>query len=587
MFERGSAHNKFTDPTVTHTTVPSMAVLQAEHRHFPNIRSPDIHHAMVQEQRASGVSAATKSRAMTMDKLERHPAETRLPPHLSPEFPSNNSFQRQLHYATASPSTATQKRKPLEFRTILWKRNTPIVIRINTLAADRIDQANMISTISPEMESHSKRDSIARQSQDGPDVTSSSANPLADKVESLRRVFDRNQEPALFLPFLQKSRRNTAPEKAGPSLPIMVSTTVAVTTYRASSNSSQSSGSSVIVTANSRNPPQRIVPLSLSGSRDGSIVTPTRPPRNKLKKKRESPVKSRISLFENLNQSNSSASLPTERAKSHDSGIPHGADRKRLPGWEFKRGSRLLRVLSFGGKGNNGKERFSFLNSVSTRRESTFFVQGTMYKVPNRDDSPEKLLPPMAAILPATTAWSSIDLVNNTSETLPNLFHSTSTLSGRILPTRKSYGALVSKPDWEARNAAATFIDPFSSPPSSTYDPSPLAENGIPATIQESSTSPVGIPLQRHRSRYPSSFGRKAGDRLMKRSIARPVLTPDEGMAVPTRRSSLSLSWGRRAAAAAFAIGRRLKERRTSRSQSIKSNEGRSNSRAAVNTDDD
>ncbi|KAK3349084.1 hypothetical protein B0T25DRAFT_609594 [Lasiosphaeria hispida] len=466
------------------------------------------------------------------------------------------------------------------------------------------------------MDSHPKRDSIVGQSQESPDIASDSVNPLADKVKSLRTVFDRPQEPALFLPFLQKSRRDTAPEKAGPSLPIMVSTTVAVTTYRASSNSSQSSGSSVIVTANSGNPPPNIVPFSLEGSRDGSIETPTRPPRNKLKKKRESPVKSRISLFESLNQSNSSASLPTARAKSHDSGIPHGTDRKRLPGWEFKRGSRVLRALSFGSgkgkvkdkgstkssgksslevpkrnsladaKGKHRPERFSFLNSVSTRRESTFFVQGTMYKI-KHDGSPEQSLPPTAATLPGTTAWSSIDLVNNTSETLPNLFHSTSTLSGRILPTRKSYGALVSKPDWEARNAAATFIDPFSSPLSSTYDSRPSGDNGIPPTIKESSTSPAETPLHRQRSRYPSSFGRKAGERMLKRSVAGPILSPDEGLAVPARRSSLSLSWGRRAAAAAFAIGRRLKERRTSRSQSIKSNEGRTSSRAAGNADDD
>jgi len=438
--------------------------------------------------------------------------------------------------------------------------------------------------------------------------------PQIGKVQALRAVFYRPPEPAMFLPFFKKNRRDTAPAKSGPSLPITVSTTVAVSTQRTSSQSRSSSGGSVVVSSLTSNVGVVNVP-SLPDPRDTVTYTPSRPPRNKLRKRRESPVKDRISLFENMAQDPGSAVQKPARSKSYDSGAASGMDRKRVPGWEFKRGSKMFRVLSFGSnKGTNSSKltkskaaskivtakssleamkrnsiavpstsrrtsKLSFLQSAAARRESAIIVRGSVYKVPNQEWSPEQH-PPAKAIGPSTAVWSSVDLVNNTTETPPTLFHAASTRSGRILPTRKSYGALVLKPDWEARGDT-TFTNPFESDAGTGQDGEFSAtESNLPSTITESVISrgePGTSPMRR--SRYPSSFGRKAGQTL-KRIAVGPILSPDEGRAVPSRRSSLSHSWGRRAAAAAFAIGRRLRERRTSgsRSQSVQGGEGGSSS---------
>lgn len=421
-------------------------------------------------------------------------------------------------------------------------------------------------------------------------------------VKALRRVFDKPQEQSLFYPFSEKSRRDAIPSKSRLSLPIMVSTTVAATTQ------------AVPLMGGRPAEPFRTgdrgeaVGSSLTGSRDGAADSPSRHhKRNRLRKRKPSPVKERIGLFEQLSCPTSTMSLPSNsRTKSYDPAISTGKDRKRLAGWEFKHGSRLLRALSFGSvRRTSGKvkapivehnsrnqgeasgdsrsnsssvtsrtkskgERFSFLHLTSSRRR-TVGPQATTYPAPNQDDSPERE-PPSRATQPSTMA-SSKNLASNknTRETSPSLFHVTNPRTGQAVSPRKSYGVLSTKPAWEEVESTM-FRDPFknNAPNNNNNASSDNSSSGEPpSTASQLSSvlpilSPAKLPLAgaaRRKPRYPSSYGRKAGSSL-KRGAARPILSEEEGRAVPPmRRASRSLSWGRRAAAAAFAVGRRLKER--------------------------
>ncbi|KAK5662294.1 hypothetical protein OQA88_8200 [Cercophora sp. LCS_1] len=355
------------------------------------------------------------------------------------------------------------------------------------------------------------------------------------------------------------------------------------------------------------------MPASFTEQGPSQPETPSRPPRNKLrKKKEESPVKERISLFESLSQpAIGDWNLSKKRRpKSYDSGAH--MERRLHPAWDFKRSSRLLRALSFGSKGSRidlkAKEtkdpgpKPSFesakgcgvadtqgkqTSSTASQADSVVMAQGTVYNISNQEVSSERSpVPQRPTAVPAagTAAWSSMDLVNNTSERPPTLFHSSSSKSGRILPTRKSYGALEPKPVWPA----ASFTDPFNN---GEANPRVRAHSPIPS----------------RKSRYPSSYGHKADN--LKRQAHGPILSPDQGeghsfpkagdavpardvspappVDLPVRQTSLSMSWGRRAAAAAFAIGRRLKERRTSaRSQSVQSRDGAGSQRAVSREDE-
>lgn len=421
-------------------------------------------------------------------------------------------------------------------------------------------------------------------------------------VKALRRVFDKPQEQSLFYPFSEKSRRDAIPSKSRLSLPIMVSTTVAATTQTGPQTGGRPAESF-------RTGDQcEAVGSSLIGSRDGAADSPTRHhKRNRLRKRKPSPVKERIGLFEQLSCPTSTISLPSNsRSKSYDPAISAGKDKKRLAGWEFKHGSRLLRALSFGSvrrasgrvkapsvehnRGNQGEvsdsrsnsssvtsktkskgERFSFLHLTNSRRR-TVGPLATTYPAPNQDDSPERE-PPSRATQPSTMASSTNPARNkNTREIAPSLFHAINPRTGQAVSPRKSYGVLSTKPAWEEVESTM-FRDPFKHPAPVTNNASDNSSSGEPpSTASQLSSvlpilSPAKLPLPvavKRKHRYPSSYGRKAGNSL-KRGAARPILSEEEGRAVPPmRRGSRSLSWGRRAAAAAFAVGRRLKESRGS-----------------------
>ncbi|KAK1832025.1 hypothetical protein QBC39DRAFT_405861 [Podospora conica] len=164
---------------------------------------------------------------------------------------------------------------------------------------------------------------------------------------------------------------------------------------------------------------------------------------------------------------------------------------------------------------------------------------------------------------------SSFDLAGKTQDTSPSLnmnFATDPRIGQMATAARKSYGVLSTKPAWE-QIEGTIFRDPFKyvvpnntsdstsdEPPSSAVYPSTtlLERNKIPSPAKPPL---AGVAAARRKARYPSSYGRKAGNSL-KRGAARPILSEEEGRAVVRRPS-----WGRRAAAAAFAVGRRLKER--------------------------
>ncbi|KAK3381829.1 hypothetical protein B0H63DRAFT_546524 [Podospora didyma] len=410
--------------------------------------------------------------------------------------------------------------------------------------------------------------------------------------------------PSLFFPNFDKSR-DAALGKAHPSLPIMVSTTVAVSTHRVSDTSPSSEGSSFTTAIEGGSNARRYtLPSSSTLLKQGPIEDLTRPPRNRLqKKRRESPVKERISLFKHLSRSSTSVmSLPVVgRAKSHNS-KPHSRSNpldsidQKIRAWEPKRatGSKLLRALSLSGgrdrtaspktskgtsakssgkssgkgsgtntkrssltdsNGNSGQDRFSLV----PRRDSTFFVKETTWKVASGNSSAG---PPQSSssATATTTASSSTEVVDKTADSNPTLFPMRRTMSGRILPARKSYGAIDStKPNWEVHG------DPPSSSSEQHLQFAVSHSRNSSSTIHDRAKSPAP-PRRKSRSRYPSPFSKMMGRDILKTSRASPVLTHNDGAPAKQARRS-SFSWGKRAAAAAFGVGRRLKERRTSLSR--------------------
>ncbi|KAK0665437.1 hypothetical protein QBC41DRAFT_358881 [Cercophora samala] len=480
-------------------------------------------------------------------------------------------------------------------------------------------------------------------------------------------------------PFLQhwRTRRETAPVKSGPSLPIMVSTTVAVRTHRDSSSVASSSRRSTPFPAKveealrkSRGSSSQYGRLSQDGAGEG----PTK----------DSPVKDRIGLFEHLSRPRTGSSASgSQKSRGSSSKVLKSRNSVRRPSVsELRRGARALRALSLTGRkesktgdtvvkaaessstlpvrtrhsvavvkqgllrddevplnsGTAGKPLGSRVLlranttaktdglSLTPRQDSTFFVKGTMWKVPRTNHAPIKHEEPSSNEAkprqPSYKPPSSTELVKKTATTKPTLFHPTSARDGRILPDRKSYGALEQKRSWETSTTATApgaAADPFfdnasaqkttdpvpvpvpgdgngfgsnsqhrhQTPPvmksvvhqaTSTISASPTASHYSPGTITPSHSTAelprpgptTAAPLKKHHSSlYPSSLGKKAGEGWKnKAGGVGPVLSPDLVHAVKHGGGSRhsSLSWGKRAAAAALGIGRRLKERRASSS---------------------
>ncbi|KAK4168408.1 hypothetical protein QBC43DRAFT_297031 [Cladorrhinum sp. PSN259] len=451
-------------------------------------------------------------------------------------------------------------------------------------------------------------------------------------------------------PFLQhwRTRRETAPIKSGPSLPIMVSTTVAVTTQRASS-SADSSIPSASVSAREDDRRRSIASSAYSkGYQDGPVENPR-------KDTGDSPVKDKISIFEHLNNLDTKSPLTIARFQNHSASSSLGNSRqdqfaaKRPSASELKKGARALRALSLTGRrksrairttlpipknpdkavkfpvrvrhsiavsrgeetdGSAGDNNQRALGSkamgvvarmdgytLTPRPDSTFFVKGTMWKVPHTNPSPERPSYSRKASTISNSAPqppSSTDLVHKTIDTRPNLFYSASSKTGRILPDRKSYGALEGKQSWDPHPlTGATLADPFLDSSTQNTDlylqaahvefpainlepPTP-----VPNTTSSSSSTPaLSLPILeppikfQKRPKLPiiASFGKKSGENAKKTAPLGPVLSPDLAhgrrsvSSDNSRGVNQTQSWGRRAAAAAMGITRRLRERRASSS---------------------
>ncbi|KAK4222641.1 hypothetical protein QBC38DRAFT_374701, partial [Podospora fimiseda] len=454
-------------------------------------------------------------------------------------------------------------------------------------------------------------------------------------------------------PFLQhwRSRREPAPVKSEPSLPIMVSTTVAATTKRGS-NSSDSSLQFKISSGRESGREKSVASSAYSkGYQDGPVESPR-------KDQRDSPVKDKISIFEHLSRSDSKPVMVKTRSQNHSasSSSKNSQSDKRIAHrpspWDLKRGARALRALSITGRRDSQvirtalplskqaekavkfpvrsrqsvtvpKERADSASmnnsqqalgskamgvaprtdhySIAPRPDSTFFVKGTMWKAPHTDPKPEHpLFSPKSSMgsISVPKRPSSAELVDKTAETGPTLFYSTSTKSGRILPDRKSYGALDGKKSWDHEALASTTLpDPFldsstqntnlyiqsanAGIPSISFEsPTPLPNSST--TSSESNSPALSLPIlenpvkSQKRPRYPiihASFGKKSGDNAKKSAALGPVLSPDLAHADRSeshddhrRVGQLTQSWGRKAAAAALGITRRLRERRASSS---------------------
>ncbi|KAK4186771.1 hypothetical protein QBC35DRAFT_475095 [Podospora australis] len=456
-------------------------------------------------------------------------------------------------------------------------------------------------------------------------------------------------------PYLQqwRTRRDTVPVKAGPSLPIVVSTTVAVTTRRQSSGGSSSRRSTPYPKRDDLRRKSTGSSSYIRGFQDGPGEAPS-------STSGDSPVKERISLFERLSQSES---RPGRAGKSLDVSTSSSSSKrdqpkrnpsKRPSASEPKRGARALRALSFTKRresnvrdallGASSASKFpvrlrhsiaaakqasiktgeediagrlqdaqagvkgkavvwSDRLSLAPQPESTLFVRGTLWKVPHWDQNSSKVAPVSTDTANTTesnttdSSSSSAELVKKTIDRPPTLFHASSSKSGRILPDRKSYGALENKTSWDT-NTTATLADPvldLTGAVVTTNASVHSIESNVPSVIHKNLTSPAqNTPTitiaepPRRRSLHPTSWGRKAGD-AWKKSVVGPVLSPEPAHATKGDSAGRrhTFSWGKRAAAAAMGISRRLKERRATSLAAKQGSRSREGSSAGVVTPHD
>ncbi|KAH8887847.1 hypothetical protein GQ53DRAFT_271424, partial [Thozetella sp. PMI_491] len=442
------------------------------------------------------------------------------------------------------------------------------------------------------------------------DTTPDSPSRRTSKISELCKVFDPQSASTPFRPFLSK-RRETAPPSSGVTKPIMISTTIAVTSDQSNSASSSTEASvesTVIGAVRRRN--------TLPGSQfqTTSPGTPTRLQRNKLRKKRrESPVKGRISIFESLSHSeNSFSSMPSTKELSDEASVAakiRSFDRveagREMPGLHQKhrrQRSRFLRKISssfvkeksrrrghkvgdldnrisasrrHGGGPAKANRSFHFLSGREQARNSNMspnFTSKVLRSTSNTDFAPgQSSGAPTASTTSSTTASSSVGYAMDHLAG-PNLSIDTSLSNhaSHILSRRKTPARTSKKPSWdteveESRATSNSFAASFDLRLSYTHLPSKITLKG---------PMPAERSAPRFKSRYPSSWGRSAGSLFKKSRASSPVVTTEESQGCTgTLEHQPTVSWGRRAAAAAFGIGQRLKERERSGQSSSSSAE--------------
>ena len=389
----------------------------------------------------------------------------------------------------------------------------------------------------------------------------------------------------LASPFLRhwRASKDTSPLKSRPSLPIIVSTTVAASTRRAHRKGS----SSLSMTTRRRSTRASM----FNTFQDGSMDTPSHDFRAAPSKAKCSPVRDRGHFFEDISRFSSAASAKSkcpEATMASSSESRKWADWKTPAAWELRRVAQALRVRSFSGrkesessmtksktgvlKEENSKPKFTKFkrhslanlegaesaehSSHAPRRESTFFVRATLWKL-----SKEERQRCAATTGRQFDAFSSTGLTDKTGTTAPRL-HSTKIRSERILPSRKSHGALNTRPIWDFPSPETDADHTFSQPARGVLQPTAIITAG------------QKTPPQNRVSRHSSPFRGKLGGGSWEKSGALPVLSPAPAHAQKTvarqQAPVPSLTWGRRAAAVAMDLGRtlKLKARKASSSSS-------------------
>ncbi len=204
---------------------------------------------------------------------------------------------------------------------------------------------------------------------------------------------------------------------------------------------------------------------------------------------------------------------------------------------------------------------------------SLFLAKGTIDTSSTSESTPEQsYYRPTGAAMTDTAASSSMcDLLNQLSGLKPVACPSIRSKQSRILASRKSYAGLSSKTAWQ------THMDGTAYASTDIFGPAPdlrLSIVNIPPGIPENAKVPTTVCARKSRSRYPSSWGRSAGNPFKKSRASSPILTTEEGRgsAMSAERRQ-TVSWGRRAAAAAFGIGQRLKERERNEESSSSSSD--------------
>ncbi|KAK3942815.1 hypothetical protein QBC46DRAFT_423703 [Diplogelasinospora grovesii] len=533
-----------------------------------------------------------------------------------PGLPATHHFKARVVRSPDSRSSesALYSESPSNKDARTSNRPPPLILRARTVGPLLLAQSVSvkISTVEPpssDVASLGVTDSSIPPD-DGPSTLDGHGKTYG---RNSRSDYDRRTTSTPFLPFLNK-RRDRAPSKSGLSLPIMFTTTVAVTTH-GTSNGSSSSDRSIAVSVKTGPSQGKISVYTMENSLDGFGEDPTGVSHKLKKERRDSPVKERIGLFESLTSSASSMSIPsamTGKAKSHDMNIASRRGqhldvfetKKRFPSWSSSRGARLWHRLSSHlerevkpdkGKGKAIYVAEEFSSQVSRRdsqltgddesasepvsprsperlkgetSSSTISVTGNVLMKPTEHRTVRKSSSAVAIGLnripgPSTSA----ELIANTERVKPRLFHSSRSNSGRILPTRKSHGAMDNKPDWGSRDEWPWANNsPEPDRQLSVEYPVPPINKGHTPVLAVQATSPSLAPSKpRRTSRYPSSWGRKRGNTFKKRG-ASPVVSQEEGYGygASSRRSSSTSSWSRRVTAAAF--GHRSKERHDSKS---------------------
>ncbi len=300
--------------------------------------------------------------------------------------------------------------------------------------------------------------------------------------------------------------------------------------------------------------------------------------RNKLRKKRrkrEPPIQDRISMFESLSQPTNDL---TSEIRTRESNVLHrsdGSSRNDVGGSgkgyfsrrrRQRQGSHIWRMVSSAFE--NKERRASYEREIAgldpNRNESTDDKDGGLSRRPllSSNESASNLSSSRLCATSATTSSAAGEMFHQLSRLKLELHATREERLQRTtdLDMRKTQAGLCKRIDSDmCPNSATSSSRTLHRPPP---DPHLLFER-FSARATDAAESPLDSEptVPKARSRYPSSWGKSVGESF-KKSCASPVLTISKSWGHEGAGESRgNVSWGRKAAAAAFGIGQRLKER--------------------------